>query len=305
MNLSTRILLALTLAAVQGFAWADSQRAWSSECARRIVAVEYPGDALKTGLAGIVSATLAVDASGAPTKLRSEGPRLLADAVEVAIRKTTFPPACDERSVSTKFTFRIDNALPQQPLVSACFEGDRGFYVFAAKLKMVCSHFENVVALTGKDGLKPITVCDVVANPNAYAGRDVAVLGRLGQTMEGAWLSEDHCEKQIETDGYVWPSSIWIAGDRTAPDPPLGLLVLDGDALSEKVASVRGTTVLRTVKTVCWTPSEKPHQCEVQENWSVIYGRIETQQILRRPNGSVSTPVEISPVRRSKTPPPQ
>jgi hypothetical protein len=176
--------------------------------------------------------------------------------------------------------------LPQQPLVSACFEGDRGFYVFAAKLKMVCSHFENVVALTGKDGLKPITVCDVVANPNAYAGRDVAVLGRLGQTMEGAWLSEDHCEKQIETDGYVWPSSIWIAGDRTAPDPPLGLLVLDGDALSEKVASVRGTTVLRTVKTVCWTPSEKPHQCEVQENWSVIYGRIETQQILRRPNGS-------------------
>src|SRR6266851_1136888 len=289
MNRSTLALLALTLAAIPGVSGADLQSAWSSECARRIVSPEYPDplDAVNDRLAGTVSATFAVDSTGTVSQLRTEGPIILANAVDVAIRKTVFPPPCEGRSIATKFSFTIDDDLPPQPSISACFQGNFRFRVSAGSIKMVCSHFVNGVALTRNDGLKPITVGDLLANPTAYAGRDLAILGRSDQTFDGSWLSEDNCEKRVETGGYVWPNTVWIQVSELALDPPPGLLVLDESALFDKIASVRHTTALNMEERLTYNPSDKTWQHRYfRKTWAIIYGRVEVQPTLRPPKGN-------------------
>jgi hypothetical protein len=245
MNRSTLPLLALTLAAIPGVLGADLQSAWSSECARRIISPEYLLDAVNDRLAGTVSATFAVDSTGTASQLRTEGP-ILANAVDVAIRKTVFPEPCEGRSVATKFSFTIDDDLSPQ--------------------------------------LKPITVCYLLANPTAYAGRDLAILGRSDQTFDGSWLSEDNCEKKGETAGYVWPNTVWIQGYELAPGPPLGRLILDESTLSDKLVSVHHTTALKMEERLTYNPSDKTWQHPYfRQTWAIFYGRVEVQPKLRPP----------------------
>jgi hypothetical protein len=287
MRLSILALLALTLATVPRVSGADSQSAWSSECARRIASPVYPQEAIGNRLAGVVFATFTVDSKGTASQLSTEGPTILADAVDLAIRKTNFSQACGGRSIATKFSFTISDDLPLQPSISACFQGNLGFHVTAGPIRMVCSHFVNVVPLTANNGLKAVTVCDLLANPTSYAGRDLAILGRLDQTFDGSWLSEDNCETRIKTGGYIWPSTVWIAAYNQAPDPPLGLLVLDENALSEKLASVRHTTALQMKEVGTYNPADKTFQNRVvQQTWAVIYGRVEVQPTLRPPSSN-------------------
>jgi hypothetical protein len=78
---------------------------------------------------------------------------------------------------------------------------------------MVCSHYSYMSALTGPDGVKPVTVCEVLANPGAYNGKNVALLGRLDDSLfYGSWLSEENCGSTLTTDGHTWPNKVWIGG---------------------------------------------------------------------------------------------
>ena len=58
--------------------------------------------------------------------------------------------------------------------------------------------------------LKPVTVCEVLMDQQAYNGKNVAVIGRFGETNEGKWLSEDIFDRKLETNGFVWPNDMWI-----------------------------------------------------------------------------------------------
>ena len=139
--------------------------------------------------------------------------------------------------------------------------------------------------------LAPVTVCEILASPQQFNGRNVAVLGRLATTDEGWWLAEDDCGRKLVTDGHTWPNSIWLhCCYKPAPDPPTGSLVLDQTVLSEKLHRVRGTTKLRTEKRwfgggrsiqdgkVVSTPASLR---DVREDWAVAYGRVEAPSELR------------------------
>ena len=285
MRLSTLALFGLVWPITPGVLGADLQSAWASECSRRIVSPIYPMEAVNARLAGSVSARFTVDSDGVASQLTTDGPTALAKAAESAIRQRVFPKPCDGRSIETKFSFTIEAESPQ-PVVSVCFEGELDIHVIANGIKMICSNYVNNVPLTGKDGLTLYSVCDILANPTFYAGRGIAVLGRLETTMEGVWLSEDNCGTRVETEGYVWPNILWLGGEGTAPDPPLGLLVLDRDTLSIKLAAVRRSTALKMQESLTYNSSDKKWGVRnVQQSWGVIYGRVEVQRKLRPQKG--------------------
>jgi hypothetical protein len=147
--------------------------------------------------------------------------------------------------------------------------------------------------------LVPLTVCEVLANPLQFNGKDLAVLGRFGITDEGRWLSEDDCGRRLVTKGFTWPNLIWVeCCYQPAPDPPTGSLLLDEAALAEKLRQVRKTTQLRLVKR--WVgsgvvkngvavPTSSGWQ-DVREDWAVAYGRLETRgepQVVRGGDGQL------------------
>ena len=110
--------------------------------------------------------------------------------------------------------------------------------------------------------LVPLTVCEVLANPQQFNGKDLAVLGRFAITDEGRWLSEDDCARRLVTKGFTWPNLIWVdCCYQPAPDPPTGSLLVDEAALSDKLKQVRRTTIRRTriatQETRCCRPAMK------------------------------------------------
>jgi len=126
-------------------------------------------------------------------------------------------------------------------------------------------------ATSGEAPLVPVTVCEILASPQQFNGKNVAVLGRLGRTNEGWWLGEDDCGSKIVQEGYTWPNLVWVeCCYEPAPDPPSGSLRLGDVFVAAKLKQVKETTKLR-------------YQTDA---WVVAYGRIETRSELRPPRGT-------------------
>lgn len=258
---------------------------WSAACSSKINHPLYPDAALNTGLAGSVSATFIVDASGKATALGLSGPYGLVESVRTAIDETIFPLSCSGKKLKVEFSFKLEAQLPAQHHVSVCFSHPpSSFSVIANRIEMVCSFHTYASPLVAMGGLHPITVCELLADPMAYDGKEVALLGKWKDShFDGLWLSEDRCKSRLTTDGYEWPNEVWIAGDRSAPAPPQGLLVLDPHALSEKLELVRGTTSLG-LEEMAFVSKEGGGARKVPQHWAVIFGRIEARKQLRAPN---------------------
>lgn len=94
------------------------------------------------------------------------------------------------------------------------------------------------------------------------------MVGRLGYTDEGSWLSED-CEYKIVTDGYTWKNIISTAYDRSRVAPPPSLpknFRWDEGLLATKLREVQKTTTLRILK-----------EYNYSDSWVAMYGRVETR----------------------------
>lgn len=66
---------------------------------------------------------------------------------------------------------------------------------------------------------KTIGVCELLTDPLRYNGKMVAVRGRVVGTGEGEWLIGEGCSRTVETGGYKWPTSIWLATSYSYLDP--------------------------------------------------------------------------------------
>jgi hypothetical protein len=70
----------------------------------------------------------------------------------------------------------------------------------------------------GQEAVKPVTVCEVLANAKAFSGKPVAIVGRLechwSLIDHTCYLAEGRCERPVTTEGYVWPNKILLAGYR-------------------------------------------------------------------------------------------
>jgi hypothetical protein len=150
--------------------------------------------------------------------------------------------------------------------------------------------FGSAGSLGGQAGGEPplLTVCDVLASPARYQRSSIMVVGRIRSTDEGTWLGEDKCDSPLITDGYQWPSMLWLSCC-SVPAPRSGKSAVTDFMLWSKLAQVRKRTKLgtrqvfqgggivrdrRAVQT--WTGMR-----DVAEQWAVVYGRFETQERLR------------------------
>ena len=264
------------------------EETWSSACSSKIDHPLYPTAALLSSLTGSVSADIVIDAEGKAATVAVNGPDPFAEAVRTAIGGTIFPAACEGRSLKVTFSFQTKPGLPEPYYVSACFSHPpNAFSVIADTIKMVCSHYVYTSALVAPGGISPITVCELLADPMSYDGKNVALIGRYDDShFDGSWLSEDNCGSKLITDGYVWPNRVSAAGSvGSGPAPPLGPLVLDPSALDQKLESVKRTTFLSMEElSFIRTDGQGGGTRLVKQHWAVIFGRIEARKQLRPPH---------------------
>ena len=133
-----------------------------------------------------------------------------------------------------------------------------------------------------EDRVNVVTVCDILLSQAEFNGKTVAVLGRFDASDEGAWLSEDDCGRKIQASGTALHILVWLEW-RGGPSPATSKTpALDRDLLNVKLAQAAKTTKLgKHIRFQCTISAKdgKP-ECgwpEVQDQWAVAYGTVETQ----------------------------
>lgn len=117
-------------------------------------------------------------------------------------------------------------------------------------------------AFAAEAPLVPFTVCEVMLNLPAYAGKSVAVLGRYSFRKTGRYISQEACGPE----GKARRMDL-VEDPATAPRPADEYTV-DGPSLDRKVADLRSRTALGKFR--FGTPE--------YDRWTVIFGRIEKRE---------------------------
>ena len=108
--------------------------------------------------------------------------------------------------------------------------------------------------------LEPHTVCELTSNLKEYNGKTIAVVGWLGATMEGAWLLGEDCGQKLRTNDFVWPNTLWLQLEPSAPAMARAESLIDESLVRQKLTEVAARTK---------SPSK-------QIELAVLYGRLET-----------------------------
>ena len=111
----------------------------------------------------------------------------------------------------------------------------------------------------------PSTVCEVLSDFPAYAGKPVAIVGRFSLRQQGRSIAEDDCAYLPPKSKPAGPSTIKLQFDRqSAPRLQTGFEV-DSVSLRDKAALIREHTKLRAFS--FGTPD--------YDRWAVVYGTVE------------------------------
>jgi len=104
----------------------------------------------------------------------------------------------------------------------------------------------TVVGLRASDNpVKMLTVCEVFADVDHYAGNAIAIIGRMESSVSlidhYEFLSQDHCKRRIVAHGHVWPGKIQVwtfSMEEGMPKPPTDKPTLDRAVVAAKLATV-------------------------------------------------------------------
>lgn len=135
---------------------------------------------------------------------------------------------------------------------------------------VVLSGVVSVLAFQSRS-VRPVSVCDVIPNLDAYKGQTVAVVGRLSGTDEGTCLAEENCPQVLQMNGFTWPAALWITADTAAPKRKEGQKLIDQEVLKRKVLDVSSRTPLFP-----------------RSGYAVLYGRLEAREkleVFKYPDG--------------------
>jgi len=119
-------------------------------------------------------------------------------------------------------------------------------------------------ATTAADpAIEPLSVCEILSNLPAVAGKPVAVLGRYSFRTNGRWVSEQVCAQPGPT-----PPTLWLVEDpKDGPRPPEHFEI-DAAALNRKMSEMERHTQLSKFR--FGTPE--------YDRWAVIFGRVEARK---------------------------
>lgn len=125
---------------------------------------------------------------------------------------------------------------------------------------------KRYMTLERVEGIRPLTLCEVLAKLGSFQGKAVAVLGRLDVTNEGKTLRQLGCQNAGGGDSSL--HQVRVIETTDAPQPPMGRLYLNEKSVREKLAMVKGSTNLDYVRPA---PPLK-----VFRSWAVVYGRVQS-----------------------------
>src|SRR5579862_5764358 len=135
------------------------------------------------------------------------------------------------------------------------------------------------VMICGQETVKPVTVCEVLSNPQNFGDKPVAIVGRLDCTFSienSCYLVEDRCGQPFVSDGKTWPNKIWI--EFVFPAAPKSNVEIGPSALSDCISAVRKSTSLGTHRVMLLKSKDGvlvPDRWSDQpDEWGVAYGRI-------------------------------
>jgi hypothetical protein len=110
-----------------------------------------------------------------------------------------------------------------------------------------------------------VRVCDIVRDPAAWRGKNVAVIGRFSFRENGRYMSEAACESRITTGSFTWPNSLRLSIDaKDGPKLPEGFDI-DGAVADRMLKETRKATALGKFR----------FGSVEYDRWAVVYGRVE------------------------------
>jgi hypothetical protein len=140
--------------------------------------------------------------------------------------------------------------------------------------------------------VKPVMVCEVLGDLLKYRGKNLAILGRLdcGDSLidRNCFLAEDQCERPVITEGYVWPSRVFVGEhwEEGMPKPPSGTPQIDEPTLIEKLSLLRKTTKLGFHEVPMFKTKGRTITFwkfgNVKDEWGVAYGNVFSASKLER-----------------------
>jgi hypothetical protein len=134
--------------------------------------------------------------------------------------------------------------------------------------KIVTACVYLVAALARGDGpapVHPVRVCELLRDPSAWRGKDVAVIGRFSYRESGRYMSEEACESPAAVGGTVSVNSLRLSLDaKNAPKLP-DSFDIDSTAAGRELKETRKATTLGKFR----------FGSLEYDRWAVVYGRVE------------------------------
>jgi hypothetical protein len=122
--------------------------------------------------------------------------------------------------------------------------------------------------------IAPITVCEILADPAAHDGKDVAVLGRYSFRKDGRWMGEESCGASVSV-----PPVLWLTEDSTAGPKSPADFELDASVLNRKFAELVKHTALGKFR----------FGTADYDRWAVVYGRV----VVRKGSDAAKAPAGL------------
>lgn len=146
---------------------------------------------------------------------------------------------------------------------------------------------------TTNNNVKPLTVCEALANWKQLIGKPVAIVGRIdcGASLidHNCFLVEDRCDRPVSSEGGVWPNQVYImnAWEEGMLKPPSSWPKFDEAVLAQKLSLIGGSTTLGMHRSPRFKTDgsglKYAGSVEVKDEWGIAYGTFFTATRLRKP----------------------
>jgi hypothetical protein len=140
--------------------------------------------------------------------------------------------------------------------------------------------------------VKPVTVCEVLADLKRFSGKPVAIAGRLdcswSLTDHTCHLAEDKCDRPVVTQGFVWPNKILLMEnwEEGMPKPPTESPEIESAAVLQKLSLISRTTSLRFHKEPLFRTKDSTiifsRMADVKDVWGAAFGLLSTTPNLKK-----------------------
>jgi hypothetical protein len=123
----------------------------------------------------------------------------------------------------------------------------------------------QAMAVAADAPVRPVTVCEILKDIQAYEGKTVSVVGRYSFRQNGRFLSEEACEAKPNAEEKPRPAIFRLQDDgKSGPEVP-HVLEVDRRMVREKLDDIRRNTSLRQFR--FGSPD--------YDRWALIYGQVE------------------------------